>query len=117
MCLHQAITNPLVVYVPLVIKKVAKYLTWLLSAIAASKAYPIPQVIVDPTMKRPRLWILSLAQEQVHATTAETAYGGTVINCERAFAVFCAISFRTGGVKEMVRTEAESAQDGRKECR
>lgn len=56
---HHAMTIPIVVYVPLVMQKVAKYRTWLLSSTVSTSTYPIPARALFAATKRPRLCIRS----------------------------------------------------------
>lgn len=99
---------PMVVYVPLVMQNVAKYLTWLLSGTVNSSLnmiknimdenrtisvnvgtyrYPIPPTALAADMNKPRCWSRSEIYDVIVNMTAETAYGGTVRSCALAFAV------------------------------
>lgn len=87
--LHHAMMIPMVVYVPLVMQKVAKYLTWLFVGTVSSKLklvsageypkcvrkyrYPMAPMRDATAMNQPLVWRRSDAYEKSVNTTAATA--------------------------------------------
>jgi len=70
---HQAIVNPIVVYVPLTTQNTAKYLTELSPRTVKSRRYPTAATKDDTAMKIPLLCILSETQQKETSMMAAAA--------------------------------------------